>query len=54
MNNIIFFKEKADTNMCIFSVLYVTSLLANLAFGYRYIKLGSFIQSGGIFIFPIS
>lgn len=54
MRDIIFFKEKADTTICLFSVLYVTSLLANLAFGYRYINIGSFIQSGGIFIFPIS
>ncbi|WP_203455083.1 queuosine precursor transporter [Legionella sp. MW5194] len=48
------FKERPDTVISLLSVLYVTSLLANLAVGYRYISLGSLTQSGGIFIFPIS
>ncbi|KTD48655.1 phosphomannose isomerase GDP mannose pyrophosphorylase [Legionella rubrilucens] len=48
------FKERPDTAISLLSVLYVTSLLANLAVGYRYISLGSFTQSGGIFIFPVS
>lgn len=48
------FKEKPDVDVSLLSVLYVTSLLANLALGYRYISLGSLTQSGGIFIFPIS
>ncbi|MBA2650363.1 MAG: queuosine precursor transporter [Legionella sp.] len=54
MQKIVYFKERADTKICILSVMYVTSLLANLAMGYSYISLGSFIQSGGVFIFPFS
>lgn len=54
MSKFITFKEKADTNISLLSVLYITSLLTNLAIGYRYISIGFLIQSGGIFIFPIS
>ncbi|VEG92253.1 VUT family protein [Legionella spiritensis] len=54
MDSMIFFKEKGDSKIVLISSLYITSLLANLAVGYRYISLGSFTQSGGIFIFPLS
>ncbi len=54
MENIIYFKEKTDAKICLFTVLYITSLLANLTVGFRYIRLFSLIQPGGIFIFPIS
>lgn len=54
MNDIIHFKERSDYNIVILTSIYITSLLANLAVGYRYINLGILIQSGGIFIFPIS
>ena len=54
MQDIIYFKERADTKISILSVIYVTSILANLAVGYRYISIGVLAQSGGIFIFPIS
>lgn len=54
MNDFIYFKDKADTRISLFSVLYITALLANLTVGYRYISIGSLAQSGGIFIFPIS
>ncbi len=57
MQKIIYFKERADTKislLSLLSVIYITSLLANLAIGYRYISIGPFDQSGGIFIFPIS
>lgn len=54
MNGFIYFKEKGDSRVALISALYITSLLANLALGYRYIRLGTFTQSGGIFIFPLS
>lgn len=54
MRNIINFKEKADIRLCFYAALYITALLANLAFGYRYISFGAFNQSGGIIIFPFS
>jgi uncharacterized integral membrane protein (TIGR00697 family) len=54
MQKTIFFKEQADTRISFLSVIYITSLLANLTVGYRYISIGAFVQSGGIFIFPIS
>ena len=52
--NIIYFKDAADNKLCLFAVLYVTALLANLTFGYRYIAFGPIVQSGGILIFPLS
>jgi queuosine precursor transporter len=54
MKSTISFKENYDTNILLLTGLYITSLLANLAFGYRYINLGFLNQSGGIFIFPFS
>lgn len=50
----VFFKEKVDYSIVVLMALYITSLLANLAVGYRYISIGNLIQSGGIFIFPWS
>lgn len=54
MKKTIYFNGKTDQKIILLSALYVTSLLANLAMGYRYINLGLLTQSGGIFIFPIS
>ena len=54
MEKIITFKAHADTTISVLGGLYVTMLIANLAVGYRYIDLWGIIQSGGIFIFPIS
>lgn len=54
MKKTINFKAKADITISILGGLYVTMLIANLAVGYRYINLWGIIQSGGIFIFPVS
>ena len=54
MKEIIYFKEKYDANISLLVAFYITSLLANLAVGYRYISLWSLIDSGGIFIFQLS
>jgi queuosine precursor transporter len=54
MEKVIKFKSQADMTISVLGGLYVTMLIANLAVGYRYIDLWGIIQSGGIFIFPIS
>jgi queuosine precursor transporter len=54
MEKVVEFKVQADTAIIVLGGLYVTMLIANLAVGYRYIELWGIIQSGGIFIFPIS
>ncbi|MDF1684509.1 MAG: queuosine precursor transporter [Legionellaceae bacterium] len=54
MERTINFKAQADTTIGVLGGLYVTMLIANLAVGYRYIDLWGIIQSGGIFIFPLS
>src|SRR5204862_4821634 len=45
---------KTGKAFSILASLYVTSLLANLAIGYRYISINGLNEAGGIFIFPLS
>lgn len=54
MASMVYFKEKVDPNLCFLSTVYITSLIANLAIGYRYVRLGFLTQSGGVLIFPFS
>lgn len=46
--------KNADKTLGILTSLYITSLLANVAIGYRYISIFHVDIAGGIFIFPLS
>lgn len=48
------FDRNADKILGILTSLYITSLLANVAVGYRYVSIWSLNEAGGIFIFPLS
>ena len=54
MKEIIYFKEKYDANISLLVTIYITSLLANLTVGYRYISLWNLFLSGGIFMLELS
>jgi|GEM_PF-709883 len=54
MENTVFFNKKADKALGMLTCLYITSLLANVTIGYRYISIWHLDEAGGIFIFPLS
>lgn len=54
MEKIIYFNKKSDKTLGILTSLYITSLLANVAIGYRYITIYNIDVAGGVFIFPLS
>lgn len=54
MDKLVYFNKKADKVLGILTCLYITSLLANITIGYRYISIWHLNEAGGIFIFPLS
>lgn len=53
-NQIINFNKNADKVLGVLTALYITTLLANVTIGYRYISIFHIDLAGGIFIFPLS
>lgn len=54
MEKLVYFNKRADKVLGILTCLYITSLLANITIGYRYISIWHLDEAGGIFIFPLS